>query len=75
MTIMPMPAEIVNVVADAPAFGHAEIVVRPRPLPREVSTTVSARAAKAPAKIAGQLTADADASLPATDGTTTALAG
>src|ERR1700733_8807148 len=60
----PMPALIVKVVTDAPEFGHAEIVVRPRPAPRDVRTTVRARAAKAPAKIAAQLTAEYEASLP-----------
>ena len=45
---------IVKVVTDAPEFGHAEIVVRPKPAPRDVRTTVRARAAKAPANIAAQ---------------------
>src|ERR1700760_409817 len=35
-TIRPMPALMVKVVADAPEFGHAEIVVRPRPVPSDV---------------------------------------
>jgi len=62
-------------VTEAPVFGHAEIVVRPRPLPSDVSTTVKARAANAPAKIAAQLTAEVDASSVVVGGTTTVLAG
>ena len=60
----PIPVLIVKVVTDAPEFGHAEIVVRPRPAARELRTTARARAAKAPAKIAAQLTAEDEASLP-----------
>ena len=59
----PIPALIVKVVADAPEFGHAEIVVRPRPVPSDVRTTVRERAAKAPAMIAAQLTAEDEVSL------------
>jgi hypothetical protein len=59
----PIPALIVKVVTDAPEFGHAEIVVRPKPAPKDVRTTDRASAAKAPAKIAGQLTAEAEVSL------------
>jgi hypothetical protein len=36
-TIRPMPALIVKVVADAPAFGHADTEVRPKPAPSDVS--------------------------------------
>jgi hypothetical protein len=53
-----------NNATDAPEPGHAEIVVRPRPVPRAVRTTPRARAANAPAMIAAQLTADDEASLP-----------
>ena len=63
----PIPILIVKVVIEAPVLGHAEIVVRPRPAPSEVSTTDKAKAANAPAKIAGQLTAEDDASLPAAE--------
>ena len=62
--IRPIPVLIVKVVMDTPEFGHAETVVRPRPAAREVRTTVRARAAKAPAKIAAQLMAEDEASLP-----------
>ena len=58
---------MVKVVTEAPVLGHAEIVVRPRPVPSEVSTTDKAKAANAPAKIAGQLTAEDDASLPSAE--------
>jgi hypothetical protein len=51
------PAPIVNVVAEAPTFDHAEIEVRPNPAPSEVSTIVRAMAETAPAKIAARRTA------------------
>ena len=63
ITMRPIPAVIVNVVADAPTFGHAETEVRPRPVPSEVSTIERAIAAAAPAKIAAQFTADSDVSV------------
>jgi hypothetical protein len=62
-TISPIPALIVNVVAEVPAFGHADTVVRPRPAPSDVRTTPTAIAATAPATTAAQLTADAGDSL------------
>jgi hypothetical protein len=61
----PMPALIVKVVAVAPAFGHADTVVRPSPAPSDVRTTARATAATVPAKIAAQLTTDTDDSVPA----------
>jgi hypothetical protein len=57
-TMRPMPAPIVNVVTDAPTFGHAEIVVRPSPAANDTRTSAVAIAIKAPEKIAAQLTAE-----------------
>ena len=68
-----MPAPIVNVVADAPTFGHAEIVVRPRPAANDTRTSAVAIAIKAPEKIAAQLTAEYDNSFPVIIGRTLAV--
>src|SRR4051794_501290 len=47
-------------VADAPLSRHGETDANPRPDPRATSTIDAAAATNAPAKMAGQVTADTD---------------
>ena len=50
--------ETAKVVTLAPSLDHGDTIVRPRPDPRSIKIKVSVDAAKAPATIGPQLTAD-----------------
>jgi hypothetical protein len=51
--------EAAKVVIVTPALGHGETIVRPRPDPSSISTSVMPAAAAAPARIGPQLIAEA----------------
>jgi hypothetical protein len=58
MMMSQIPVMTVKVVADAPEFDQGETVISPSPDPRARSTRDKPIAAKAPAKIGPQVTAD-----------------
>jgi hypothetical protein len=62
-TISQIPAAMVKVVADAPAFGHADAMARPNPEPINSRTREVEAAASPPPKMAGQEIADTDDSV------------
>jgi hypothetical protein len=58
-----MAASTARLLAEAPLAGHGDAETSPKPEPSASNTTEAAAATNAPAMMAGQDTAEADASL------------